>query len=496
MLSSWPVRTAISALVINFVMLTVISRLLTPEEIGVSVIGIGVMAVVLSIGQFATCDFLIQRKEVTAEDVRTSSTVILGLTALTSAGLVALAPWCAAFYGKSELGRFLEIVAVANLLAAVAAPATALLRRGMAFGRLAVINVATALVTAAVTVILAVLGFSSMSFAWAVLGGTATTAMLALVFHPEPGIYRPCLRSWRGALTFGGYNGALAVLRNGYESLPQLFLGGILPLNAVGLYNRSNTISSVPDKFILSGVFAVAFPALAAQVREGRSLQRPYLDMLGHITVVYWPALILLALLAHPVVGLLLGAQWAAAVPLVQMIALACVAFFPAILTSPVLLAMGATRDNFLASLITLPISGAVFCLFGLLGVEAMAASQFLIIPFQTYVALRIIRRHVPFTWGDLLAAVRKSAGVTLCSIVGPLSLIAAHGFDFDLSIAASLLAGALAALGWIGGLRLFRHPMLREVESVLGVAARSAGVRRVLGAPRRMLQHAVIRAG
>ena len=483
-------------LVINFVMLTVISRLLTPDEVGVSVIGIGVMAIVLSIGQFATCEVLIQRREVTAEDVRTSATVLLGLTALTSCGLIALAPWFAAFYGRGELRQFLEIVAVANLIAAVAAPVTALLRRELAFGRLAVVNVATALATATVTLVLAAFGFSSMSFAWAVLAGTTTTAVFSLAFHPEPGIFRPCLRSWRGALTFGGYNGALAVLRNGYEALPQLVLGSILPLNAVGLYNRGLNISGVPDKFILSGVFAVAFPAMAVQVREGRNLQQPYLQMLGHITAVYWPALVLLALLAHPVVGLLLGPQWLEVVPLVQIMALASMAFFPAILTSPILLAMGATRDNFLASLITLPISAAVLCLFGLLGVKAMAASQLLTIPFQSYIAFRIIRRHVPFAWGALLVAIRGSAGVTLCSTIGPLILIAAHGFDLDLSIAASLTAGLLAAVGWVVGLRLCRHPMLREVEAILGVIQRSPAVRRLLAAPRRALQHMAIRAG
>jgi lipopolysaccharide exporter len=69
-------------------------------------------------------------------------------------------------------------------------------------------------------------------------------------------------------------------------------------------------VSDIPDRVVLTGVFSVAFPALAAEIREGRGLKQPYLRALGLITVAYWPALVLLALLAHPVVSFILGRQW------------------------------------------------------------------------------------------------------------------------------------------------------------------------------------------
>src|SRR4029453_8363782 len=118
-------------------------------------------------------------------------------------------------------------------------------------------------------------------------------------------ILRPAFKSWGNVLTFGGYNGASFVINRVYESLPSLVLGYLLPHAAVGLYNRASVVSDIPDKVVLTSVFSVAFPALAAEVREGRSLKEPYLRALGLITVLYWPAQLLLPLLVFPV-GLVL----------------------------------------------------------------------------------------------------------------------------------------------------------------------------------------------
>ena len=150
-------------------------------------------------------------------------------------------------------------------------------------------------------------------------------------------------------------------------------------------------VSDIPDRIVLTGVLSVAFPALAAEIREGRGLKQPYLRALGLITVVYWPALILLALLAHPVVFLILGRQWVEAVPLLQLMAIAGLAWFPVTLTSPVLLAMGANRDRVMADLIGRSVSALVLCSAAWFGIMAMAASKLVTLPFQM-VALASVR--------------------------------------------------------------------------------------------------------
>jgi hypothetical protein len=116
-----------------------------------------------------------------------------------------------------------------------------------------------------------------MSFAWALVAAAGVTTVLSFYCRPDLSILRPSFTSWRSVVSFGGYNGVSFVINQAYEALPQLVLGRILPYSAVGLYNRAQAVSAIPNQVILASVFSVAFPALAAEVRQGRDLKEPYL---------------------------------------------------------------------------------------------------------------------------------------------------------------------------------------------------------------------------
>jgi O-antigen/teichoic acid export membrane protein len=208
----------------------------------------------------------------------------------------------------------------------------------------------------------------------------------------------------------------------------------------------------------------VAFPALAAEVREGRGLKEPYLRALGLITVFYWPAQVLLALLAYPIVSILLGAQWLAAVPLLQVMAVAGPAWFPLMLTSPVLLAVGANRDRVLADLVGRSVSAVVLCSAAWFGIMAMAASKLVTVPFQMVLSLCFVRRHLPFRWRELGVALWRSAVVTVGAAAGPVGVVALSDSGFDLSITATAGAVILAVIGWLAGVYMTQHPVLLEL--------------------------------
>jgi hypothetical protein len=96
---------------------------------------------------------------------------------------------------------------------------------------------------------------------------------------------------------------------------------------------------------------------------------------------------------------------------------------------------------------------------------QATALSFFIILPFQAFVSICFVRRHVPVEWLDLVRATWKSAVIAAASAAGPLAVVASAGFRFDLSLPLGFLAGTLAALGWLAGVWFTRHPVLIEVD-------------------------------
>ncbi len=456
-----------SQVVVSLAMIAVLSRLLDSTAIGIAVIGLGIGTIAFNIREFVTSEYLIQRTSVSRDDVRTAFTLMFGSSLLICCCLSVLAPWLADFYAQPGLKMFIFVLAISGVIDASVSTIAALLRRDMEFGTLTRINALGSIANAVVTVLLAWFDFGYMSYAWGALAAASVRMMLGFHARPVLWMYRPSLTGWRLFIVFGGYKGASTVLDRTYEALPQLILGRFMPLTAVGLFNRANLVCGLPDKFLLSALFSVAFPAFAAEVRAQRSVKEAYLKIIGYITALYWPALIVLAILAYPIVHIALGQAWDEAVPLVQILSIAAVFWFSNILTFPVLVAMGANQQAFEANFIGRGLSVIVICVASFFGVYALVLSQFIVLPFQMVISLIYVRRHVPFAWSELFAILYNSAQVTLGAVVGPLAVLAAHGFRFDMSIGLALLASLLSAIGWLAALILTKHPFFDEIVKI-----------------------------
>jgi O-antigen/teichoic acid export membrane protein len=463
---------------INLALTVVLARLMSPEETGAFMVGLGVLVVSEAVRDFGMSVYLVQEPDVTPERARTTFTLMFAISILLALSTLALAGPIARFYGQERLEAFLHIGAAAFFVGPFSAPLYALLRRDMDFRGIALAGVIGAAINFTSAVILAVLGFGCLAVAWGSLaGGTASAASLVL-YRPRLWLFRPTLAAWRHVLGFGSYATAAALLNQFYQLLPQFILGRMIGLDAVGLFSRAVWLCQLPERSLLSGVYPVILPALAEEARGGRTLTEPYLRAISYMTATQWPFLLTLALLADPAVKLLLGPQWSETAGLVRVVAVAWLAMFPAFLTHPVLVSVGRVRDTFVLSLISLPISAAVTFAAALLGLWAVAASLFLTVPLQVVVALIFVRRHVPFAWTDLAGATAKSAAVTAASAVAPAVAVLLSGPSFDLSMPVTFAAGAGAVLGWFAGLSLTRHPFLKEIGKALHALAGQKAVR------------------
>lgn len=453
------------SLAISFICIAAVSRLMDPDEIGVSVVGMAIMSMALSAREFVSTNYLIQTPNLSREAVQSAFT-IMALFSLVMAGLLLVfAPLIAGIYEDPRLVPYLRVIAVAFLLEVFAAPTLALLRRDMAFGRIALINIVSNGLSTLLVIVLAVMGFGYMSLAWGWLAATTMIVASCLIARPEFWIFRLSLARWRTILTFGGYNGATLLLQRLYEQMPYLVLGRLLSMHHVAIYSRSIMLCQLPDKIIIGGAGAVVLPAFAAEVRNSGNLKKPYLKAIAIISAIQWPALCLLAIMARPAVHLVLGAQWDEVVPLVRIIALAMTFSFGFDLNYPILVSLGAMRDLFLRTAIIVPVSIAVMCAAALVGLEAVAWSLFLIIPFQALVSFHFIRRHIQMEWSELGRPLRESLVVAVSS-AGAAFLVSrwlpfGPGLDF---FRLGLCAGSALA-GWLFGIWLTGHPLGDEIR-------------------------------
>jgi O-antigen/teichoic acid export membrane protein len=451
----------------NFVSLAAISRLLSPSEIGVSVIGMATAAFAQSAREVATTNYIIQHKTLQREHVQVTFTILLLVSLAITSVLVLSAGALAHAYSEPRLKSFLYIAALAILLEAISAPVAALLRRDMAIGKLAIINMTGSTVNVVVTVALAVLGHSYMSMVWGWLISNLWISLASLLAWPDRTIFRLRTENWREAAAFGGSDGTNTLLFAIYDSVPYLILGRVLSFDAAAIYNRGVMLCRLPDKIFLGGLSSVILSAFSNELRNGNGLRAAYLRGIELLTGVVWPALLLLAILSEWAVQVLFGHQWLDAAAIVRIMALASLFSFSSYLNHPILLAAGATNDVFKRSLIMWPVSAVIVALGAFGGLTTASLAWFVTVPFQAYVSFRYVQRHINVSWQATADALQSSLKVAICSSVGPLTAAFLCDWSFEISSFWPMIAILLSAIGWAVGLYLTAHPLLGELNNI-----------------------------
>jgi O-antigen/teichoic acid export membrane protein len=465
-----------SGLTINFLLVAITSRLLSPQDIGIAAIGATLLAIVESIRDVPN-SFLIQQRTLTKLDIRTAFTTMLLMTIPIVLALALFASPIANLYGDPRLGPYLQLLAIAFVPGPFERPIMALLRRKMAFGTVAAIGVATVSVNAAVTISMALLDFKFMSFAWGMIAGNWTATIIAIVWRGERFIFIPSLAEWRRALASSGSASAAALLSRSSEVVPLLVLSRFYSVDAVGLFDRARSASDLPNKLLLSGIGPIILPAFSAELREGRSLREPYLMAISHLTAVQWPGFIMLILLADSVVQVLFGSQWSSIVASVQILATAMLLSPTIVLTWPTLMAAGATTGMFTSAILIAPIAALLLGVAALYGVTALALGFILTTLVRASIEQKFVSRHTQCGWMDILSACGPSCRVTLVAVAGPVAVFLYNGGSFQLSPALTVVSVSLAAVGWFLGLYLTKHPLGSEIAIMIG-SARSRWVR------------------
>ena len=460
---------------INLASTLVLARLLSPAEIGVFSVGAAVVGIMHSLRDFGVTNYLIQEREVDREKLRTAFTVTLGLSWLFALVLLAGADWAAGFYREEGVRQIVWVMAANFVLIPFGSPILALMRRELQFARLGAIQLSATAVNAGVSILLAATGHGFMSLAWASLAGVAVTSGLAFACRPHAFLLKPGLREWRSILAFGSYASANALVGDLRLTAPDLIMGRMLGFEAVGLFSRAIGLISIFNKIIFEGLQPVLLPALSEKVRRGEDLREIYLRAMEYVSALYWPFLAFLALMADPIIEVLLGHQWAAAAPLVRILCIGAAISFPAFLTQSLLMSMGGIRDTFILNAVLLPLSVSVFVLGSLHSLEMVAILTVPVSLIGILIVVRFVGRFISVSVFDTLHATRKSAVVTLVAALVPALLQFWTGWEALGPLLGLTFTGLAFGLAWLAATYLTRHPLQAEIRDVLGRLPRLA---------------------
>lgn len=469
----WAMAGQYIAFSIQFISSIIISRLfLSPAEVGLFSIAMAAALLVAILQDFGLSRYISGLRSIDELEVRRCSSVALFFSLLVVTLICAVALPLAQLYDLPELAPLLIIIASSYLFLPLTIVPMALLARDMRFDCHFGINVGGAAAQAIVAVTLAACGYSAYSLAWAAVSAGLIRGVIAQVLHPAlPWPVR--LDRLSDMIGFGTRSSVLYVTGALGTRTPDLILGNLVTLTAVGLYSRAASLSDQFRTLISGAIGSVFFPAFARIRDRGEDLGPPYLRVCAGYSAVVWPGMAALALAATPIVRLLYGEKWMAVAPLLTMISLAEVFLVALPLVSDIPIVLGKLNrllaHNVADTALSLTLLG-LGASWG--GVEGAAASRLVYAIGWLAIYGRFMHRLVGFDLGELFSIYVRSALATLATVTPLLLFYTFWAGPATISVLALLSAAGLGAVCWLLTLTLLRHPALHELVAMASTIA------------------------
>ena len=464
----------LAALVATVAAFAALGRLLTPEAFGHFALAAAVFALAQTISEFGLRHYLVRERDLAPGTAGRAVGLALALAAACAAILAALALALGGGAMHPASAAALLVLAPALLFSAVGAVAEALLQRELDFRLIAWVEVARAGMDGAVAVALAWAGLGAVALAGGVLASRAASAVAVVALGGHVRALAPRLGGWGRFGGFGGRFVATDLLPNAASLALNATLTAAQGAATLGLYNRAQAIRAMLDRTALSGIRPVVLPVIARALASGWSPAEIHARKVDHLCAICWPAFAAIALLAEPIVALLLGARWEGTVPAVRILAATGLAvpltkmslkFFVATDLLGVYLRVSASQQ-----VIQIALAGAG----ALVSLEAFCAGIALAAAIRALRLMHIVRARFGSGRPGYGAIAARGGAITAGALAGPMAILL---WAPTLGPAATLATALpLAALGWLAALALVRHRLLVEIGTALRPLAARIG--------------------
>jgi PST family polysaccharide transporter len=269
---------------------------------------------------------------------------------------VALAPLVEQLYGDPQVRAIMQVSAITFVLNGFATQFRADLTRALRFKALALLDAIAQAAGLAVGIGLAAMGYGY----WALVAMSISQAAVGLAGAIVASRWAPTFydrgTSIRSFFRFGAGVAGAQLLGYASKNVDSIALGVTLGPVAVGYYNRAYQVLMLPLNQMQAPSTRVALPVLS-KLHDDRPRYDAFL-LQGQSVLLNAVGIVLAysAALADPLFAVLLGDQWAPAVPLFQALAIGGLASMANYACYWVFLSKGLTGSHFRFSLVTRPV--------------------------------------------------------------------------------------------------------------------------------------------
>ncbi|MFN4136222.1 MAG: lipopolysaccharide biosynthesis protein [Novosphingobium sp.] len=410
----WRSGSQIAAQIISWSSTLIVMRLLAPADYGLFAMSLVMLSFLTFLNGYGFASALIQERDLPRQRIRQAFGLLLAANAVIATLQWFAAPAVAAYYGQPVVIKMLRVQTLIYLSTPFIAIPEVLMGRSLDFRSQALVNMASAMTGAVLSLILAWAGYGVWTLVYAPIvmfwvRAIGLNLMVRALIWPSFD-FRGCGSIFR----FG-----LAILLTQMFWLVQtqsdiFVIGRRFTPHEVGVYSQAVFLATIFYARFVPPLNEVAFPAYARLQDDLPALRAAFLKSARLIMMVAAPVYAGMAVTASPLVATLFGSTWKDLPPLVEWMAWAMPFMTMQILFAPALNAVGRPQIPVRTAMAGAVIFAAAFLGSARFGLLAVAAVWCVSAPLLLLATIGLARPAIGIGVADMARALRLPVGSSL----------------------------------------------------------------------------------
>ncbi len=403
--------------ILQFSVVLVLARLLSPYDFGVTSAAAVVTSFVIIFSMIGVGPVIVQRPVLTEAHVRTGFTVTVLLSIAFTVLLYFGSSYVADFFRIPELTNVIKVTSSIFLMQGFSVVAESLLERDLKFKLIIMLDVTSYIFYGIIGVILALLGFSYWSLVYALVFQNIVKLVMTLYFSRHNMIPYFDMKVSKELYFYGGGFTLEKFISQFANEADNFVIGRFLGAGALGLYGRAYQMMVMPATLFGSVIDKVLFPAMAQVQDDPKKLEESFRIGLTSVSITTIPISILVWFLAEDIVYILFGADWLGLVPALKILSLGLLFRNGDKICDSLIQAVGAVyRRAYVKGIYAIAIFIGVW--FGKeWGIEGVALGVLAGIIINFILMANLTLKFIEFTWLDFLIAYLPALRVGLYTV-------------------------------------------------------------------------------
>ena len=461
----WSTLERFSVQGIQFVVMIIMARLLTPEDYGL----VGMLAIFIAVSQSLIdsgfSQALIRKQDRSEIDNSTVFYFNIGVGILLYFILFFSAPLIADFYKEPLLVPITRAIGLSLVFNSLVVVQRALLTIKLDFKTQAKASATGAIVSGILGIWMAYSGFGVWAIVWQQLSNLAViTILLWILSHWKP-IWAYSWKSFKELFGFGSKLLASGLLDTLYRNLYLIVIGKVFKASDLGYYTRAHQFTDFASSNVTGILQRVTYPVLCTIQNDDSRLADVYRRLLKTSAFIIFPLMMGLAAVARPMILSFLTEKWLFSAVIIEVLCFAQM-WYPVHAINLNLLQVKGRSDLFLRLEIIKKILGVIMlCITLPLGLIPMCwgmlVNSIIALIINTHYTGKLINLGFLAQMKDLLPTLLLSLGVG-ATVYFTVSLITMNSWALlGLGVAEGIIL-------YVGVAKLLRFPEFRELAGIL----------------------------